>query len=180
MHKRLEKQLDGLSRYAYCLAGNRENARDLVQNCAVKALSAKKVPSNDIAFRAWLFKILRNIFLDNLRKQATENSILRDLMEDSLTEGNNQQGLNVYSIEQRKINILAVHECLAKLKANQREILVLVDMIGFSYLEVADVLKVPVGTVMSRLSRSRNALLREVDGTAEIGLASVTPIGSKK
>lgn len=180
MHKRLEKQLDGLSRYAYCLAGNRENARDLVQSCAVRALSAKKVPSNYIAFRAWLFKILRNIFLDNLRKKATEDKILCDLMENSLLEGNNQQGLNVYSIEQRKINILAVREGLAKLKASQREILVLVDMIGFSYNETADVLQVPVGTVMSRLSRSRNALLRVIDGTTEIRLASVTPIGSRK
>ena len=176
MRKRLEQQLDGLGRYAYYLSGNRDNARDLVQSCAVKALSAKNVPSNDIAFRAWLFKILRNIFLDNLRKKATEDKILSDLTEESLIQGNNQQGLNVYSIEQRKINILAVHEGLGRLKAGQREILVLVDMIGFSYKEAADVLQLPVGTVMSRLNRSRNALLREIDGTTEIGLASVTPI----
>jgi RNA polymerase sigma-70 factor (ECF subfamily) len=180
MRKRLVQQLDGLGRYAYCLTGNRDNARDLVQSCAVKALSAKKVPYNDVAFRAWLFKILRNVFLDNLRKKATEDKILSELTEDSLIQGNNQQGLNVYSIEQRKINILAVHEGLARLKAGQREILVLVDMIGFSYNEVADVLQVPVGTVMSRLNRSRNAMLREIDGTTKTGLASVTPIGSRK
>lgn len=179
MHRRLESQLDGLSRYAYCLTRNYENARDLVQNCAVKALVARNVPVDERAFRAWLFKILRNVFFDNLRKQATEDKLLRELMNDSLIEGNNSHGLDVYSIEQRKINILAVHEGLAKLKTSQREILVLIDMIGFSYNEVAVLLKVPVGTVMSRLSRARNALLKEID---EVGseMATVTQIGKRK
>ena len=179
MHRRLENQLDGLSRYAYCLTSNRENARDLVQNCAVKALAARNVPSNEMAFRAWLFKILRNDFFDSLRKRATEDKLLSELMRDSTIEGNNSPGQNVYSLEQRKINILTVHEGLAKLKASQREILVLIDMIGFSYNEVAGLLQVPVGTVMSRLSRSRNALLKEIDGTGA-EMATVTHIGKRK
>ncbi|MDH5354800.1 MAG: RNA polymerase sigma factor [Gammaproteobacteria bacterium] len=179
MRNRLENQLDGLSRYAYCLTGHFENARDLVQNCAVKALAARKVPSDEKAFRAWLFKILRNDFLDSLRKQSTEDRLLRELMNDSQIEGNNLYEPNVYSIEQRRINILAVHEGLAKLKPGQREILVLTDMVGFSYNEVADLLQVPVGTVMSRISRARNALLKEVDGAGS-KVATVTHIGKRK
>jgi RNA polymerase sigma-70 factor (ECF subfamily) len=179
MHGQLEKQLDGLSRYAYCLTRNYENARDLVQNCVVKALAARNVPTDERAFRAWLFKILRNVFFDNLRKRATEDKLLRELMSDSLIEGNNSHRLDVYSIEQRKINILAVHEGLAKLKTSQREILVLIDMIGFSYNEVADLLRIPLGTVMSRLSRARNALLKEIDETGS-RMATVTRIGKRK
>ena len=179
MHRRLENQLDGLSRYAYCLTRNYENARDLVQNCVVKALAARNVPADERAFRAWLFKILRNVFFDNLRKRATEDKLLRELRSDSLIEGNNSHRLDVYSIEQRKINILAVHGGLAKLKTSQREILVLIDMIGFSYNEVADLLRIPLGTVMSRLSRARNALLKEIDETGS-EMATVTRIGKRK
>ena len=176
MHKRLEAQLGRLSNYARCLTGNRDTARDLVQSCAVKALSAKNVPIDEPAYRAWLFKILRNIFLDNLRKKSTDDNILRDLTNISVIEGNNEQELSVYSNEQRNIDIFSVREGLAKLKASQREILALIDMAGFSYREVAEMLQVPIGTVMSRLSRSRNALLREINGV-NVGPANVSVIG---
>ena len=178
MQKRLEAQLGRLSNYARCLTGNRDTARDLVQSCAVRVLTAKNVPIDEPAYRAWLFKILRNIFLDNLRKKATDENILRDLTNNSVLEGNNDQELDVYSIEQRNINILSVREGLERLKASQREILVLIDMAGFSYREVAEMLEVPIGTVMSRLSRSRNALLREINGV-NVGPANVSVIGKR-
>ena len=178
MHKRLEAQLVRLSNYARCLTGNRDTARDLVQSCAVKALSAKNVPIDKAAYRAWLFKILRNIFLDNLRKKATNDNILRDLTNNSILEGNNEQEPDVYNSEQRNIDILSVREGLEKLKPGQREILVLIDMAGFSYREVADLLQVPIGTVMSRLSRSRNALLREING-ANVGPPIVSVIRNR-
>lgn len=166
-----------LSNYARCLTGNRDTARDLVQSCAVKVLSAKNIPIDEPAYRAWLFKILRNIFLDSLRKKATEQNILRDLTNNSVLEGNNEEELCVY-IEQRNIDILSVREGLEKLKASQREMLVLIDMAGFSYREVAEMLQVPIGTVMSRLSRSRKALLREINGV-NVGPANVSVIGKR-
>ena len=176
MHSQLEAQLARLTNYALCMTRDRESARDLVQSSIVKALAAKKVPSDERAYKAWLFKILRNTFLDNLRKQATQDNILRDLMEKSDFDGNNLQESDVYSIEQRKINILSVHQGLEKLNPGQREILVLVDMAGFSYREAADILQLPTGTVMSRLSRSRNALLREMDGI-NIGPVAIAATG---
>ncbi|MEE8365291.1 MAG: RNA polymerase sigma factor [Gammaproteobacteria bacterium] len=179
MHSRLEAQLNSLANYAQCLSRDRENARDLVQSCVVKALTAKKVPSNQRAYRSWLHKILRNIFLDDLRKKATDDNILRELMENSDFDGNNQQESRVYTLEQRKINILSVHEGLQKLNVSQREILVLVDMAGFSYSEAANILQLPIGTVMSRLSRSRNALLREMDGI-NTGPVAVAATGKSK
>jgi RNA polymerase sigma-70 factor (ECF subfamily) len=172
VHSRLEAQMNHLVNYAQCLTGNRSDARDLAQSCVVKALTAKKVPSDERAYKAWLFKILRNIFLDNLRKQKTHDNILHELTENVESGWNNQQDSGVYNIEQRKINILSVHEGLKKLSAGQREILVLIDMAGFSYREAAETLQLPVGTVMSRLSRSRNALLQEIEGIC-IGPVSV-------
>jgi RNA polymerase sigma-70 factor (ECF subfamily) len=160
-----------------CLSRDRESARDLVQSCAVKALAAKNIPSDDRAFKSWLFKILRNIFFDNLRKQKTNDNYLRELTENTLIDGNNKLESDVYIIEQRKINILSVHEGLGKLNPGQREILVLVDMVGFSYREAADILQLPTGTVMSRLSRSRNALLRVMD---EINIGPVSLVASGK
>ena len=175
MHRSLESQLIGLSRYAYCLCGDREIAKDLVQTCALKAISAKKVPSGHSEYQAWIFTILRNVFLDHLRKSAAEGSVLVEMTENCSSEGNNQAHSRVYITEQRNINILTVREGLARLKATQREILLLVDIIGFSYAEVAEVLQIPLGTVMSRLSRSRNALLREIDDNhAEV--TTVIPI----
>ena len=179
MHSRLEAQLDRLTNYAMCLSRDRESARDLVQSCAVKALAAKNIPPDDRAFKSWLFKILRNTFFDNLRKQKTNDNFLRELTENTLIDGNNRLESDVYNIEQRKINILSVHEGLGKLNPGQREILVLVDMVGFSYREAADILQLPTGTVMSRLSRSRNALLRAMD-EINIGPVSLAATGKVK
>lgn len=179
MHSWLEAQVGSLINYAQCLSGNREDARDLAQSCVVKALAAKKVPSDKRAYSAWLFKILRNTFLDNLRKQAAQESVLRELLENNDVDGNNFHDSGVYNIEQRQINILSVHEGLAKLNTVQREILVLVDMAGFSYRETSEILNLPIGTVMSRLSRSRNALLQKITGVST-GPVSVTAIGKSK
>lgn len=163
VHGRLEAQLDHLVNYAQCLSGDRESARDLAQSCVVRALAAKNVPSDERAYRTWLFRILRNLFVDSLRKRNNDENLLRYLNDSNSIDGNKRQESCVYTIEQRKINILSVHEGLARLNSSQREILVLIDMAGFGYREAADILQVPTGTVMSRISRARNALLRELD-----------------
>jgi RNA polymerase sigma-70 factor (ECF subfamily) len=179
VHSHLEAQLDRLVNYAQCLSKDRDYARDLAQSCIVKALAARNVPSDERAYRTWLFRILRNTFLDNLRKQSTDDKIRREIQENYATDGNNPQQLCVYTIEQRKINILSVHQGLEKLSDGQREILILIDMVGFSYRETADLLELPIGTVMSRISRSRNALLRAMDEVA-IGPVSVVAMGKDR
>ena len=171
MREKLQAHLDHLVNYARCLTKNPEDARDIVQNCALKALVAKKVPSDERAFRAWLFKILRNTFLDELRRQTKHVSLLNELSRQSETEWNNPSDSGVYSIEQRKINILSVRQGMERLSVGHREILLLIDMLGFNYGESADILQIPVGTVMSRLSRARNALLEQID---EVGIGPVS------
>lgn len=156
---RLEGYLSRLFGYALSLTNDREQARDLVQDCALKALSAKRVPEDLPAYRAWLFRILRNTFLDRQRC-AGRLGVTIELTEDAPLNG------GIWHSDDRLISAITVRLGLAKLSQNHREVLAVVDVIGFSYAEAAAFLSVPVGTVMSRVSRARQALLHSIsEGT---------------
>lgn len=150
--RRIEPYLDRLLSYAISLTGNREEARDVVQSCAVKVLSARRVPADEPAYRAWLFRILRNAFIDRMRQQVTRREQVYD---DDLPPAAWQDGQQ----EQALVNVLTVRAALEKLSFDHREIITLIDIAGFTYAEVAGHLEIPVGTVMSRVSRARRALL---------------------
>ncbi len=160
--QRIESYLDRLYGYACSLVDDREYARDLVQICAVKALSAKQVPIDEPAYRAWLFKIMRNAYLDEIRKKR-EETVCIDLS-DECVDGiwNKSSQAHVSTSEQRLIDKLTVETALKRLSRDHREILVLVDMAGFTYREAADLLDVPIGTIMSRVSRARSRLIDEL------------------
>jgi len=158
--QRIEAYLDRLYGYAYNLTNDREYARDLVQTCAVKVLTAKKIPVDEPAYRAWLFKICRNAYHDEIRKNAG-NIISLDQVDDcGESLGNKIADTHVSINEQTLINQLTVRSALKRLCHDHREILVLVDIAGFSYREAADLLNVPIGTIMSRVSRARRVLLK--------------------
>lgn len=70
-HTRIEAYLPRLYGYAVSLAGDHHQAEDLVQECALRALTAKNTPGDEPAYRAWLFRILRNAFLDRVRRERT-------------------------------------------------------------------------------------------------------------
>lgn len=150
-HRRVEGYLKRLSGYAFCLTNDRDQARDLVQECAVRALSAARVPRDEAAYRAWIFTILRNLFIDRLRRQRETND---DLPDDRAVDS-----WQVWHCDESLVTGLTVKLGLEKLKPAHREILGLVDIAGFTYHETAQILGVPPGTVMSRVSRARQALL---------------------
>jgi len=154
-HKRIETYLTRLYGYAISLANDKELARDLVQECAVKALSALRVPQDEAAYRAWLFRILRNVFLDRRRRENGNPVIDNDLAE---VEEDGQ----IWRYDDRMVTMLTVRLGLARLSHAHREIIALVDFGGFTYAEAAEFLEVPAGTVMSRLSRARGALLEAI------------------
>ena len=144
----LRRYLPRLFGYALSLTGEEEKAQDLVQECAMRALDAARVPADEAALRAWLFKILRNLWIDRQRKtletllDAEETLLIPDL---SASEG-------------RLIDGITVHQALDRISPMAREILCLVDLAGFTYMEASELLEVPLGTVMSRISRARAAL----------------------
>ena len=154
--QRIEGYIDRLFGYAVSLTNDRDQALELVQDCAVKALSAGQKPEDEAAYRAWLFRILRNTFIDSLRRKRIAPNTPVELSADGSTE--------VWRFDQSVTNTLAVRAALARLRQDQREIIALVDIVGFTYAEVADLLKIPNGTVMSRVSRARAALLDLITG----------------
>jgi len=148
--ERIEGYLDRLYCYALSLAQDRDEARELLQDCAVKALSARRTPTEEPAYRAWLFIILRNAFIDRCRRRRKE---------EVLDEADYADAEPWASTEQAIVNALTVRHALRQLSPAHREVIVLVDVGGFSYAEVAGFLDIPIGTVMSRVSRARATLL---------------------
>ncbi len=148
---KIETYVERLFGYAMSLCRNTHEAEDLVQDSAAKALAARRVPTDEPAYRAWLFRILRNTFLDNRRRQQTASSALESAAAEPAME--------FWEGDERLINNLAVKCELAKLPQAHSEILTLIDVVGLSYAEAAGLLGVPAGTVMSRVSRARRALL---------------------
>lgn len=155
---RIEPYLQRLYRYGVSLARDDDGARDLVQECVVKALGARRTPDDEPAYRAWLFRILRNTFLDRIRRDRTAAAFLdpRPVPEDRV---------EFWDGDERFISGLDVRVQMARLPGLHREILALIDLVGLSYAEAAQILDVPVGTVMSRVSRARRALLAAIDET---------------
>ncbi len=147
--QQLIAELPYLRRFARALCGDRALADDLVQDCAERALGRIHLYDPARPLRAWLFAILRNIFISGLRKNANLKitSNVDDLHdgEDAIAP---QQETNF------SLNLIA--EALDKLPEQQREVLVLISLEDMSYRETAEIVGIPIGTVMSRLSRARN------------------------
>lgn len=154
--QRIENYLARLYRYAFSLAREEELAKDLVQQCAVKSLSARSAPRDESAYRAWLFVILRNAFLDHVRRDRVADAFLEQEPETAPT-------MEYWDGDERLINILNVKQAMDRLRPGDREIIGLVDMAGLSYAEASRVLDIPAGTVMSRISRARRRLLDLVE-----------------
>ena len=160
---RLEDYLGRLYGYAISLSQNPDTSKDLVQECALKVLNAHNIPTDQSAYRAWLFRILRNTFLDHLRRRKTLENWEND------PSHLNPDGMEYISGDERFINALSVKFEMAKLPTGQREIIGLIDVAGLSYSEAAELLGVPVGTVMSRISRARHRLATAITGENVIG-----------
>lgn len=153
--QRIESYLQRLYGYAFSLTRDSHQAEDLVQDCAMRALSSANTPVDEPAFRAWLFRILKNAFLDRLRHDKTAATAMEDVYFSPDVE--------FWQGEERFITALTVKIEMAKLPLPQREILTLIDISGLSYAEAAEILGIPTGTVMSRISRARRFLLEAVN-----------------
>lgn len=135
-----------LRRYAHALTGNAAWADDLVQDTAERALSRWSTWRSNSNLRAWLLTILRNLYIDQLRKQR------------EIATGDNDAIWRHMAGPEEKVDGLFlrdVQRALYSLPVEQREVLLLIGLEELSYQEASTVLKIPLGTVMSRLSRAR-------------------------
>ena len=155
----LEPHIPGLRRYAYALLrGDREGADDLVQDCLERALSCWHQRRSDRDLCCWIYTILYHRFVTDWRRQR------RDLGPRSLTDilETEQPG-----VEGGQEGALAHRDLLrgfAELPEEQRSVLLLIGVEDFSYEQTAGILGVPIGTVMSRLSRGRERLRQYMNG----------------
>ncbi|HZR87942.1 MAG TPA: sigma-70 family RNA polymerase sigma factor [Bradyrhizobium sp.] len=158
MLHQVEPLIPALRRYARALMRDRASADDLVQDCLERAVS-RWHQRRDGDVRAWLFTILHNLAVNQFRKSASRGRHvpIDETNEDSFGEAASQEQKLMYQ------DVLAK---LARLPEDQREVLLLVAVEDLSYAEAANVLGIPVGTVMSRLSRARARLQQEIEGTA--------------
>lgn len=151
VERELRTCLPRLYGYALSLTGNPEAAQDLLQDCAVRAFAARSPPGDAAALRAWFFRILRNAWIDQHRRDRYE----------PMTEAD-APAEQPWRCDAALVDAITVRQGLARLSPAYREVIALVDLAGFAYAEAARILDVPVGTVMSRLSRARQALLTAI------------------
>lgn len=147
-----------LYNFAHWLAQNREEAEDLVQETYVKALKGFSSFEPGTNFKAWMFRILRNTFLNSRTGLKTATVALEDPEDDPVfSETETPETILIDRSSQQLIQ-----EAIGELAVPFREVLLLCEVEEMSYQEIATALGVPVGTVMSRLSRARRALREAV------------------
>jgi RNA polymerase sigma-70 factor, ECF subfamily len=162
MYKRcdttLSCYLDSLYRYAIVLTRNSTTASDLVQETYVRAFAAKERLWAESNIKAWLFTILRNIRLNDLRRHRTAPATVELDTDERTFEMAVEKSQNPHELYVAKLERLQVREAIRRLPENFREIIILREYEEMSYEDIANVLGCPVGTVMSRLARARSKL----------------------
>jgi RNA polymerase sigma factor (sigma-70 family) len=163
--------LEDLWRYGRVLTRNDADADDLVQEALTRALTLARTYDAARPLLPWLIKIVRNTFLTGVSKKDIE-----------------KRRLETYAVfvdptllpsQEHSAELSNVRKALATLPTDQAEVLHLVGVLGFTYSDAATVLGVPIGTVMSRLSRARKALQETMDGHANRSLRKFRVIGGR-
>lgn len=156
----IEQEIPRLRRYARYLARDVDQADDLVQDCLTRAIAKIDTWQPGTNLRAWLFVILRNAHISEVRRYVR--------MPLGTGEPQDDLRLVVSGGQEASVELLEVREALAALSIEHREVLHLVAVEGLKYEEAADVLAVPVGTVRSRLSRARSALRLRLESARKL------------
>jgi RNA polymerase sigma-70 factor, ECF subfamily len=163
----IDEQIPRLRRYARALTRNPGRADDLVQETLLRALAKQHLWQPDSNLRAWLFTLMHNQHVNDVRRSAREGQTVEiDTMSNGLTATTDPTA-------SRQLHEL--RRALAQLPDEQREAILLVGLEGLSYEETAAILAVPVGTVRSRLSRGRDNL-RRLMGMPERAPANIAPL----
>jgi RNA polymerase sigma-70 factor (ECF subfamily) len=145
--------LPRLRRFALVLCRSQPLADDLVQGACERALAHADSWTPGTRFDAWMFRILRNHWIDHLRRTKAEG-MTEDVATQTQLIGDPGEGPIL-----SKLALSEVQQAIESLPQEQREVLVLVCAEDLSYREAAEVLHVPIGTIMSRLARARKRLV---------------------
>ena len=163
MTQQLRSELVGLlprlRRFAYGLAGSMEDGDDLVQGACERALRRLDQFQPGTRLDSWMYRIVQNLWIDQRRaRQARPEAGMEPTDLEALAVGDAERELN------SRLALAGVQQAVATLPEEQRTILLLVCVEGLSYKAAAEVLEIPLGTVMSRLARARLAVGRALEG----------------
>lgn len=158
-----------LRRYALVLTRDAEAAEELVQDALLRAISAARTFRPGADARVWLFSILHNARIDDLRRGRT-----RERLADAMAQVPPVAANGAFE----RVHLTEVLDAVARLPEAQRQAISLVALEDFSYAEAAAIMGTPVGTLMSRLARGRDALREMMAGEPERRRAALKVVGS--
>jgi RNA polymerase sigma-70 factor (ECF subfamily) len=164
--------LPQVRRFARSLSGNRHDADDLMQATAERVLE-RGVP-DDVDVVRWMFKVCRNLWIDQVRAQNVRDKAASrpELAEEPAVSGE--------AVAIGELTLREVDRAMALLPEEQRAVIALVAVEGLSYREAAEVLEIPIGTVMSRLARARGALAERFQDRQRTDAPAADPSGDRK
>jgi RNA polymerase sigma-70 factor (ECF subfamily) len=152
--------LPRLRRFAYALTGSSEQGDDLVQETCLRALSRVDRWQPGSRLDSWMYRIAQNIWLDRMRATKVRGEVVDiDVVEA-------MPGADGRDVAESQLTLEAVDAAMDRLPAEQRLVIALVCIEGVSYKDAAEIISVPIGTVMSRLARARQALHAILDEPA--------------
>ncbi len=157
--------IPSLRRYARALLRHPDRADDLVQDCLERGWRFLHSWDPDSDLRAWLFTIMHNLYVNQVRRYSTEPQFVP--MEET------EHCPDTTASAESTVQMHNLDRALNQLPAGQREVLLLVAVEGVRYEDVAEILDIPLGTVMSRLYRARERLPGLLDGDQPRGLRRV-------
>ena len=152
IRSRMIELLPRLRRFAFALTGDKDKADDLVQDTCERALAHLDQWKPGTSLDSWMYRIAQNIWVDHHRSRKSHGG------ENTLDEVENLIGQDGRSVTESRLTLAAVTEGIARLPAEQKVLVAMVCVEGVSYKEAASILDIPIGTVMSRLSRARQTL----------------------
>ena len=171
LEEELLPQAEALLTFAYHLTYNQQDAEDLVQETYMKAYKAIDKYIEGTNAKAWLFKILKNTFINNYRRKS-RGPVMRELDEviafqnrENTAYSSAHDGLTTEDYQSMMGD--EVTNAINKLSVNFRVVLLLSDIEEFSYEEISKILDIPIGTVRSRLNRARNNVKNDLKGYAQ-------------
>lgn len=158
IRQRMVEFLPRLRRFAYVLTGDSDKGDDLVQETCVRALSRLDQFQPGTRLDSWMFRIAQTQWFDRMRARKIRGEIF------DLDVARDVPGDDGRKITEGRLTLAKVCQGIARLPAEQQILIALVAVEGLSYKEVAEILEIPIGTVMSRLARARLNLFQFAGG----------------
>ncbi|MCP5152088.1 MAG: RNA polymerase sigma factor [Chromatiales bacterium] len=154
--------LPRLRRFAYALTGSMADGDDVVQTVCERALTRMHQYEPGTRLDSWLFRIAKNVWIDEWRRRRSAGP------HQTIDDGPELAGGDLARESENRLEVESVSAAMDRLPEDQRLVLVAVCVDGMSYKEAAELLEIPIGTVMSRLARARRRLMQELGHTEDM------------